>query len=59
MAYTRKTRDEYDIEQNWGQGWEVVCSEDTASEARQRRKEYRANQPEASVRIKKRRVKLQ
>jgi hypothetical protein len=58
MAYVRKTRDEYDIEQHWDQGWEVVCSENTRREARQRLKEYRENQPEAPVRIKKRRVKI-
>ena len=34
--YKRKTRDRYDIETNWGYGWEVECSEYTYSEARQR-----------------------
>jgi hypothetical protein len=58
MAYVRKTRDEYEIEQKTCQGWEVVCSEDDPAEARQRRKEYRENQPEYPVRIKKRRVKI-
>lgn len=41
--YKRKTRDRYDIETNWGYGWEVECSEYTYSEARQRLKEYREN----------------
>jgi hypothetical protein len=41
--YKRKTRDCYDIETNWGYGWEVECSEYTYSEARQRLKEYREN----------------
>lgn len=59
MPYVRKTRDEFDIEQKTCQGWEVVYSENTAREARERRKEYRENQPEYPVRIKKRRVRLQ
>jgi hypothetical protein len=58
MTYVRKTRDEYDIEQHWDQGWETVCSENTRREARERLKEYRENQPEAPVRIVKRRVKI-
>lgn len=41
--YKRKTRDRYDIETNWGYGWEVECSEYTYSEARQRLREYRDN----------------
>jgi len=57
MARLRKTRDEYQIWQHWGQ-WEEVCCEDTWKEARARLKEYRANQPEAAVKIVKRRVPL-
>ncbi len=33
MAYKRKTRDRYDIETNWGYGWECECSEYTKKEA--------------------------
>jgi hypothetical protein len=58
MTYVRKTRDEYNVEQNWDQGWEAVCSENTRREARERLKEYRENQPEAPARIVKRRVKI-
>lgn len=57
MTYIRKTRDEYLIEQQTAQGWEEVCSEDTRAEARQRRNEYRGNQPEFPVRIRKVRVR--
>lgn len=34
MAYKRKTRDRWDIETNWGYGWEVECSEYTWEEAK-------------------------
>lgn len=43
MAYVRKTRDRWDIETNWGYGWDVECSEYTWSEARQTLREYREN----------------
>lgn len=43
MAYVRKTVDRWDIETNWGYGWEVECSEYTRAEARQRLKEYLEN----------------
>lgn len=43
MAYTRKTRDRWDIETNWGYGWECECSEYTYKEARQRYREYTSN----------------
>ena len=55
MAYQRKTRDVYEIQQDWGygDGWETVSSCDTRREAIEERKAYRENQPEAPVRIKK------
>ncbi len=59
MAYIRKTRDEYEIQQYTCQGWETVCSEDTYKEARLRFNEYRENQPEYLTQIVKRRVKLE
>lgn len=43
MAYIRKTVDRWDIETNWGYGWECECSEYTRKEALQRLKEYREN----------------
>ncbi len=58
MAYTRKTRDEYNIEGLYCHGWEVVCCEDTRREARERLREYRENEPGMAFRIKKARVKL-
>lgn len=59
MPYQRKTRDEYQIWQHWGHGWEEVCAEDTRGQARERLREYRDNQPEAPVKIVKRRVRLE
>jgi hypothetical protein len=60
-AYQRKTRDIWNVEQYTGPeyGWEAVCSEDTFKEARERRKEYRENQPEYPVRIKLLRERIQ
>lgn len=57
MSYKRKTRDEYQIWQYWGQ-WEEVSAADNWKEARQLLREYRANQPEAAVKCVKRRVKV-
>lgn len=41
--YKRKTRDRWDIETNFGYGWEVECSEYTPKEAREQLKCYREN----------------
>ena len=43
MAYTRKTRDRWDIVTNYGYGWGVECSEYSYKEAKQTAKEYREN----------------
>ena len=54
MLYKRKTRDVWDVQQWTGPpyGWETVTCEERLTEARERRKEYRENQPEYPVRIK-------
>ena len=57
MAYKRKTRDRWDIETNYGYGWEVENSEYTWREARQSLREYRENVG-AAVRVVKRREKI-
>lgn len=60
MAYTRKTRDRYDIETNWGYGWDAECSEYTWKEARQTYKEYVENScGRYRVRITKHREKIE
>lgn len=64
MAYVRKTRDEWDIEQQTGSadhrgGWEIVSSEPTRRDAHRAVREYRENQPELAVRSVKRRVRIE
>ena len=53
MAYQRKTRDVFHIQQYTGPayGWEIVTTEETRTEARARLREYRENQPEYPARI--------
>ncbi len=58
MAYTRKTTDEYDVLADYGYGYEVVTTEETLNEAKQRAREYRENDTYAhDIKIRKRRVK--
>lgn len=59
MTYKRKTRDEWDVEQRTGYGWEVVTTEDNIADARMNRKLYAREQPQYLVRIVKRRVHLE
>ena len=54
----RKTRDYWAIVRCWGGQWEEVCAEDTLTEARQREKEYRLNQRDVPVMIKRRRERI-
>lgn len=60
MTYTRKTKDEYIVQGNYGygQGFEDECTEETRKEAKERLKEYRENAP-GVYRLIVRRVKLQ
>lgn len=58
MAYKRKTRDRYDIETNYGDGWFVEDCEYKKREAMDRAKEYLEN-AKADVRIIKRREKIE
>ena len=53
MAYKRKTRDTWEVQQYTGRqyGWECATGAETYREARQYAKEYRDNQPEYPVRI--------
>lgn len=41
--YIRKTYDEYQIQTNYGYGWEVEFVEDNRKEANNRLQEYREN----------------
>lgn len=58
--YKRKTRDRWDIETNWGYGWDIECSEYTWPNAKQTLKEYRENSDgRFAARVVKRREKLE
>ena len=59
MAYKRKTTDEFEVQQLTRYGWELVTAETTAREARQRVREYRANDPGVAVRWRKVRVHIE
>ncbi len=39
----RKMKDEFEIQGNYGYGWDVECTEETKALANQRLKEYREN----------------
>lgn len=57
-AYIRKTRDEYEIQQNfgYGDGWECVSTETNIKDARSTLKTYRTEQPKYPARMVKKRV---
>jgi hypothetical protein len=52
MPYQRKTRDELEVQGDYGQGWECATGAATRREARDYLKEYRANEPGVPFRIK-------
>ena len=56
--YVRKTRDRWDIETNYGYGWEVECSEYTLKDAKMNLRAYRDN-ISGLVRLVKRREKVE
>ena len=58
MAYQRKTRDEYEVQGNYGQGWECVTGAESRTEARSLLRDYRENEPATPHRIKVIRVPL-
>ena len=57
MPYQRKTKDEYQLHIDYGQGWEHEISEDTRAEIKARVREYRDNCPQYPVRVVKRRIR--
>lgn len=59
MAYTRKTKDEYQLLYNCGNGWEYLLTEDTTEEAEAQKKEYSENIPEYQYKVIKKRIPLQ
>lgn len=57
-TYQRKTRDEYEIQGHYAQGWEVVTCEETYKAAKERQAEYYQNEPGVHFRIVFHRVKI-
>lgn len=58
MAYVRKTRDVYEIQGDYGWGWECVTTETTWTDAKDMVKCYRENERGVPFRIKKTREKI-
>lgn len=56
MTRFRKTRDEFEIQGNYGYGWETVVTEENAAVAREQLNIYNANEPRYPHRIKKRMI---
>ena len=46
MTYVRKTRDEFEIQGNYGHGWETVVTEENAAVARDRLNIDSTNEPQ-------------
>ena len=59
MAYKRKTIDEYEIQGNYGYGFECMSTEGTFKAARENLKRYQDNEKGVSFKIVKRRVKCE
>lgn len=58
MAYQRKTKDVFDIQGDYGCGWETVCEEETLADAWKQLHCYNKNETQYLHRIKKRRERL-
>lgn len=58
MAYQRKTRDEWHIETNHGDGWEFETAIDNRKEALSLLHDYREQSPSLPVRLIKKRVRI-
>jgi hypothetical protein len=61
MAYTRKTKDYWSIQQYTGGqfSWEEVNAEETWKDAKRSLKEYRENKPQYPVRARRKREKIE
>lgn len=58
MSYIRKTRDVWEIQINYGQGYEYECAEFSRAEAKRTLWEYRINCPQYPARIIKKRERI-
>lgn len=58
MTYQRKTRDVWRFYVNYGCGWEHEFDEDSFSEIKKRKKEYRENCPQYPIKVVKGRERI-
>jgi hypothetical protein len=58
MAYTRKTRDTWELHVNYGSGYEHEVTEYSRKEIRARVREYRENCPEYALKVRTKREKI-
>ena len=58
MAYKRKTRDVFEIQGNYGCGWETLLEEETLSDAKTQLRCYNENEANYPHRIKRHREKI-
>jgi hypothetical protein len=58
IMYKRKTKDEFQLHVNYGQGWEYEICEDSYREAIAQKRCYRENCPEYPTKIVVKRVPL-
>lgn len=59
MAYKRKTADYFEIQGNYGQGWECVTADPSRKIARENLREHRANEPGTPFRMVKKRERIE
>lgn len=57
--YERKTKDVWEVQGNYGCGWEYLFEEESRADAEAQLRCYKANEPQYPHRIKKRRVKIE
>lgn len=57
-GYVRLTRDDFDVEGDYGGGFELVTCAETYRDARRDLRDYRENVPGVAFRIVKRRVRI-
>lgn len=58
MDRQRKTKDEFQLHANYGEGWEHEVSEDSRREILARQRECRENCPQYATKIKRARVRI-
>ena len=56
--YVRKTVDIYEVQANYGQGFEMVTNEETYKAAKVQLKCYKENEPMYPHKIQKKRIKI-